>query len=193
VNRGLKSVLLFAAFVVIFTVSRHVALNHHTTTTTSSTTTSSTTSTSTTTMAAKCQGSDFTAVDDGGQGAAGTVYDSVTLTKVTTDNCVVDGYPVLTLQGTSGAVVPSSETHATSAVQFPMAGANQPAASLVVTPKSTVAFSYTFSDVSSGSCPSVKTINVQFAPAGSTAPVTLLYAQSPCNNGALTVSPFFVP
>ena len=192
-NRGFKSILLFIAFVAIFLVSRHVALTHHTTTTTSTTTTSTTTSTTSTTSLAKCQGSDFTAVDDGGQGAAGTVYDSVTLTKTTPGSCVVDGYPLLTLQGSSGAVVPSSETHVTSAVQFPMAGANRPAAAVTVAAKSSIAFSYTFSDVSTGTCPSVKTINVQFAPAGSSAAVTLLYAQSPCNNGALTVSPFFVP
>jgi hypothetical protein len=191
VNRATKSLLLFAGFVVIFAISHHVAIQQQHTATTSTTTTSTTTSTTT---LAKCQGSDFTSVDNGGQGAAGTAYDSVTMTKTTPGTCIVDGYPLLTLQDEHGSVVPSVLTDATSATQFPTAGANAPAAALRVAKGATIGFSYSFSDVSvsGSSCPTIKTINVQFAPQGSSSAVSLLYGQTPCNNGALTISPFYL-
>jgi hypothetical protein len=90
VNRALKSLAIFAAFVVIYTLSRHVI--HSTTTTTTTTTTtaahSTTTTTSTTPPASDaCEGQNFSGLYNTGEGAAGTVYATVTLTNTGAHEC----------------------------------------------------------------------------------------------------------
>ena len=111
-RRGLTSVAIFIAFVVILTLSRHVIdphLEHHdderpgghhhdrrvyhddddgdgd---------------------AATCPGSAFAGVFNEGEGAAGTIYASVTLTKHSAGTCSIKGWPILTLQDKTGAVLP---------------------------------------------------------------------------------------
>jgi hypothetical protein len=186
-NRAIKSLALFFVFVVVVIASRH-AIHSGTTTTLSSTSTSSTTSTSTLNQ---CQGSDFTGVDDGGEGAAGTVFDAVTLTKTTAGTCHLTGYPLVTMQDMQGATVTLTVTHnsPTTGYNFPTPGANTAPVALTLSKGSTVSFSYAFSDVGT-SCPAAKTLNVQTTAAGSSTPVTLQYNQSLCG-GALTVSPFY--
>jgi len=188
VSRSLKLLALVMVVVGIVALSRHGIHQGSTATTTSSSTSPVTTSATT----PACQGSDFTAVDNGGAGAAGTAYDSITLTKVTTGACTVNGYPLLTMSSATGTVVPETVTDnkASGGVMFPVAAANDSVASFTITKGSTIGLSYSFNDMG-GSCPSVKTVNVQFAAQGSSAPVTLRYDQAPCG-GAVTVSPFYL-
>ena len=193
-RRGLISVALFAAFVVIFTLSRH------TTTPTTTTTTSSPTTTSipitTTTSATTCQGSDFSGAFNQGQGAAGTIYASVTLTMKSGTPCTIDGWPVLTLQDKTGAVLPLTEVLAPSntlATNFPDSRANQAPTKFSEHQGSTASFSLFYNDVQVGNsaCVSAVTISVQFQKGGSAIPVTPDYPIDPCNNGRVVVSPLY--
>ncbi|MFZ1062798.1 MAG: DUF4232 domain-containing protein [Acidimicrobiales bacterium] len=190
-SRALKSLAIFAAFVVIFTLSRHYLTKNPSTSTT--TTTSSIASTTTSSPSATtCQGRDFKGVYNEGEGAAGTIVASVTLTKLTTGSCSVDGYPTLTLQDESGAVF-SSTTSTSSPVQFPAAAANKPPTSYTVTSGGTISFSLGYSDVPVGTevCTSAVTISVQFQKGGSTTTVTPSYPIEPCNAATIWVSPFY--
>jgi hypothetical protein len=189
VKRALTLLAVFFAFVAIYAISRHSSTTSTTTTTTTAPATSSTTSPVTTTT---CQGSDFRGVYNEGEGAAGTIEASVTLTKVTAGSCTVDGYPLLTLQDQSGAVF-SSTTSDQSPVQFPVAAANKPPTAHRVSDGASISFALGYSDVPVGSetCPSAVTISVQFAKAGSTTTVTPSYPLQPCNAATIWVSPFY--
>lgn len=197
-SRALKSLAIFAAIVVIFTISRH---NLGTTTTTTTSTTSTTVSTTTTTVAitpvgTTCIASDFTGAYVEGEGAAGTISASVTLTKATPGSCTLKGWPILSLQDTTGAVLSSTminERPGNAPIQFPAAQANQAASLLTLAHGATASFSLAYSDVptSSAACPSARTVSVQFAKDGSVATVTPSSPIAPCNHGTIWVSPFY--
>jgi hypothetical protein len=197
VSRALKSLAIFAAIVIIFTISRH---NLTTTTTTTSTTSTSISTTTTTLKTAPvgttCVGSDFTGTYVEGEGAAGTISASITLTKATPGSCTLKGWPILSLQDTTGAVMSSSvinERPGDAPIQFPAAQANQAARLLTLAQGAKTDFSLAYSDVPTGSaaCPSARTVSVQFAKDGSTATVTPSSPIAPCNNGTIWVSPFY--
>lgn len=197
-SRTLKLLALFAALVVIVAVSRQAIDSKSTTTTTSSTTSTTTTTTgvSTTTLGSTCTGSDFTGVFNEGEGAAGTITASVTLTKTTAGTCALKGWPLLALQDTTGAVLASStidEHPGAAPIQFPAARANQAPSLLTLAHGSTVSFALAYSDVptSSEACPTARTISVQIAKDGSTATITPSYPIQPCNRGTIWVSPFY--
>lgn len=191
-SRGIKSLALFVAFVAIFTLSRH-ALSHNTTTTTfaAPTTTTSSAALSQTT----CQGSDFTGTFNQGQGAAGTIYGSITVTKRTGNPCVIDGFPLLTLQDKTGALLPVSLTQDATGtpIQFTDAKANAAPSKLNFTVGSSTTFDLAYNDVGNGvnACPSASTINVQLKNGDSSISVTPQYPIQPCSAGHIWVSPFF--
>jgi hypothetical protein len=198
VRRGLISVAIFVAFVAIFTLSRHAIDSSTTTTTTTAkiaTTTSSTTST--TLASANCNASDFTGTYNEGEGAAGTVYASVTLTKTTAGTCTLKGWPILTLQDRLGALLKSTGIDVPSAAsgfQFATPSqANAAPTTLTLSADKTATFSLAYSDVQSGTtaCESAVTISVQFAPGGAAITVTPTYVVQPCNNGEIWLSPFY--
>jgi hypothetical protein len=202
VRRGLISVAIFAAFVVILTLSRHVIDPTSSTTTTGvpTTTTSVAPATTTTTTAVvsatTCSASDFTGVFNQGEGAAGTIYASVTLTKHTGAACSLKGWPILTLQDKTGAVLPLSqvnESGGSGGIQFTTAKANGPPAPLTLTTGSSTNFSLAYSDVSTANtaCDNAVTISVQFVAGGPTVPVTPAYPVQPCDNGKIWLSPFY--
>jgi hypothetical protein len=195
VRRGLISLAVFFAFVAIYTLSRHAI----TTTTTTSTTiqASTTTTTSSATGATTCQGSDFRGAFNQGQGAAGTVYASITLTKTSSGGCTIKGWPILTLQDRLGAVLTSSTVDVPSAgSQISFLDSRADHAPVLVTLKngSTTTFSLAYSDVPTGNettCPSAQSVSVALSRNGSTAAVTPQYPPAPCNHGLIWVSPFY--
>jgi hypothetical protein len=201
VRRGLVSVAIFAAFVVILTLSRHVIDPTSSTTTTgvpltTTTVAPATTTTTTVASAATCSASDFSGVFNQGEGAAGTIYASVTLTKDSGATCSLKGWPILTLQDKTGAVLPIAlvdESGSDSAIQFPAAKANAAPSSLSLANGSSTNFSLAYSDVPTAKtvCDNAVTISVQFATDGATVPVTPAYAVQPCDNGKVWVSPFY--
>ena len=141
-------------------------------------------------------GGDFSAVYNEGEGAAGTIDASVTLTKVTTGSCTLKGWPRLTLQDTTGALITSTTVNVTPSnapIQFPAAQANEAPTLLTLVKSGTVSFSLAYSDVPVGSatCPSARTLSVQVAAGGSTATATASSPVQPCNNGTIWVSPYY--
>lgn len=163
----------------------------------STTTTTLLSSTTTTVPTAKpvkvaCQGSDFSGVFNQGQGAAGTIFASVTMTKITSGTCTLKGYPLLTLQDKTGAVI-TAKILDSSPVLFPAAAANKPPATLNLSNGSTTNFSLGYSDVPVGAqaCASAVTLSVQFAPGGSATTVTPSYPVQPCNDNTVWLSPFY--
>lgn len=200
-RRGLTSVAIFLAFVVIITFSRHAIDTSSTTTTTgvpvtTTTISSATTTTSIAAAASTCQTSAFSGVFNEGEGAAGTVYASVTLTKRTAGTCSVKGWPILTLQDKTGAVLPLNpvdESGTNNAIQFLTAKANEAPAQLTLTNGSVTNFSLAYSSVSTAKtvCDNAVTISVQFATGGASLPITPAYPVQPCDNGKIWISPFY--
>ncbi|MDE3065271.1 MAG: DUF4232 domain-containing protein [Acidobacteriota bacterium] len=195
-KRALKSLAIFFAFVAVFTLSRHLAT---TSTTTTSTTVvpASTTTTSAPAGTTTCQGSDFRGAFNQGQGAAGTIYASITLTKVTAGTCTIKGWPLLTLQDHLGGLITSSTVdlpNATSQIQFLDSRANRAPRLVSLASGATTTFSLAYSDVPTGSettCPAAQTVSVALAKGGSTVAVTPQYPPAPCNRGLIWVSPFY--
>ena len=194
-RRTLTLLGVFLAFVAIFTLSRHAT---STTTTSTTTTSSSTTSSTTTTKPAgtTCLGSDFRGQFNQGQGAAGTIYASVTLTKSSVGACTLKGWPRLTLQDKLGAQLPVNPVDLPSsagAIQFQTAQANQPPSPLRLAKGAATTFSLAYSDVATANsvCDNAVTMNVQLSVGGSTVTVTPQFALQPCDNGRIWISPFY--
>lgn len=207
-SRALKSLAIFAALIVIYTVSRHVIHSTTTTTTTSTTTaphsTTTTTSTSTTLpVSDACQGQNFSGIYNTGEGAAGTVYATVTLTNTGTTSCTLDGWPILTLQDKLGAVLTSTLVDVPSAsnsFQF-LAGsasgltdkANDAPTSLTVGKSATATFALAYSDVPVGTaaCENAVSVFVQFTKNGTPVSLTPSEPVQPCGHGEIWLSPFY--
>jgi hypothetical protein len=194
VSRALKTLAIVVAFVAIYTLSRHAT--SPTTTTTSTSVVSSTTSSSQPSETT-CRGSDLRGVFNQGQGAAGTIYASVTLTKTSSGQCALKGWPLLTLQDRTGQVLPSSTVQlptVNSQIQFPDSRANAAPSLVTLRKGSTTTFSLAYSDVPTGNettCGAATTISVGLVRGASTVPVTPDYPQAPCNHGQVWVSPFY--
>ncbi len=198
-RRGLISVGLLFAFLAILTLSRHAIDSNTTTTTTATPTTTTTTSASGTTTTAAgttCLANDFTGIYNEGEGAAGTIYASVTVTRTTAGSCTLKGWPIVTLSSRLGAVLPESSIDVPSAstgFQFLTAQANAAPTTLTIQQNGSATFSLAYSDVQVGTtaCESAVTVSVQFAKGGDAIPVTPQYTVQPCNGGELWLSPFY--
>ena len=198
-RRGFTSLAIFVAFVVIITLSRHV-IDSTSGTTTSTLHTTTTISAATTTTSASaaptCQGSAFTGLFNEGEGAAGTISASVTLTKHSAGSCSVKGWPILTLQDKTGGVLPLNlvdQSGTNNAIQFSTAKANLAPTLLTLANGSVTNFSLAYSSVSTANtvCDNAVTISVQFATGGASLPVTPAYPIQPCDNGKIWISPFY--
>lgn len=191
-SRTLKVVLVVIVLGVIAVLTRHVINGANTTTTTTSTT-----STTSTTLAGNtCSASDFSGAFDQGQGAAGTINASITLTKTTTGTCTLKGWPTLTLQDRLGGLITTNVVDVPSSgnsFQFPSTKANAAPTTLTLAQNGTTNFSLAYSDVQTGTtaCASAVTVSVQFVAQGPTVTVTPPSPVQPCNNGQIWVSPFY--
>jgi hypothetical protein len=186
---------IFVAFVAIYALSRH-STAPTTTTTTTSAKAAGTTTTTTTLASTSCRASDFSGVYNEGEGAAGTIYASVTLTKSTAGSCTLNGWPLLTLQDRLGGVLKSTLVDVPSSAsgfQFDTAQANAAPKTLTLNQGGTTTFALAYSDVQTGTtaCESAVTISVQFATGGAAVTVTPQYAVQPCNNGQIWLSPLY--
>jgi hypothetical protein len=164
-----------------------------TTVATSTTVTTSTVPTSTTTVTASlttCRGSQFTGTNVGSEGAAGTGYDIMTLTKTSPGSCVVDGYPIVSFLGAKGVVVTGLSVR--DATDFPIGAAQGPPRAHTIVTGQKVGLQVRYADIPVGTatCPSVSQINVQFVAGDQSVPVKIAYPIAPCG-GALAVSAFY--
>jgi hypothetical protein len=206
VSRALKSLAIFAAIIVIYTVSRHVIHSSTTTTTTTTTpvhSTTSTTSTTTPPVSEACVGQNFSGLYNTGEGAAGTVYATVTLTNTGSSFCTLHGWPILTMQDKLGSVLAGPEVDVPStgnSFQF-LAGsatgltnqANQAPATVSVAKSATVTFALAYSDVPVGAaaCENAVSVFVQFAKGGTPVSLTPSEPVQPCGSGEIWLSPFY--
>ena len=195
-RRGLKSILIFVAFAAIYTLSRHAVIGGDSSTTTTQGAAVTTTIAGTVPSGPACLGSDFRGVFNQGQGAAGTIQSSITLTKATFGNCVLNGWPLLILQDKTGSILKSTlvNVSADGPIQFTDSKANKAPRALSILQNGKTTFSFAYSDVPVGNqktCPTAVSIGVQIAKGGSVTSVNSEYGVSPCNNGQIWVSPFY--
>ena len=201
-SRTARNFVLALVLVIVVVVAGY-GVHHRTTTTTTTTvatTTTTTTTTSTTTTVptstttapaslTTCRGSQFAGTNVGSQGAAGTGYDTMTLTKTSPGTCVVDGYPLITLLDAQGA--PISGFSVAGATDLP-APANGPPVALTISAGQRVGVELRYSDIPIGNaaCPTVSQVDVRFVAGDQAVPVTFTYPIQPCE-GNLAVSPFY--
>ncbi|MDE3044930.1 MAG: DUF4232 domain-containing protein [Acidobacteriota bacterium] len=194
-RRLATTVIVLALAIGAFYAGRHFT-STTTTTSTTSTTVAPTTTTTSGNLATDCSPRDFSGAFVQGQGAAGTIFASVTLTKTTSGTCTMKGWPLLTLQDKLGAVLASRAIDVPTnkdGFSFPTAAADAMPATLRLAQGSITDFSLAYSDVPTGAtaCPNAGTLSVQFAPNGAAVTVTPSYPLQICNNGQYWVSPFY--
>lgn len=199
-SRALKVLVLIVVLVGVYVVSRHVVASHAVTTTSSTTTSTSATTTSptsTTSLAgAACRAQDFTGAYVEGEGAVGTTYASVSVTKTTAGACTLRGWPLLTIQDHLGAVLPGTAVDvpsSTSGFRFLNARANAVPTTLTLTLGETAQFALAYSSVQTGAaaCEVATTLSVQFVADGASVTVTPQYPLQPCDQGKIWLSPFY--
>ena len=199
-SRTARNFVLALVLVIVVVVAGY-GIGHRSPTTTTTTTTTTTPPTTTTTAPhapttttpaslTTCRGSQFTGTNVGSQGAAGTGYDIMTLTKTSPGTCVVDGYPIVSLLNAKGAVI--TGFNVTGATDFPEGPAHGAPAAHTITTGQKVDVQIRYSDIPVGTavCPSVSQVDVQFVTGDQTVPVIFTYPIQPCG-GDLAVSPFY--
>ncbi len=201
-SRTLRTALIAIAVVVAFTEGRE--LSHHTTTTTSTTSTTTTSTTSTTTTSTipsntttstasltTCRGSQFSGANVGSQGAVGTGYDVMTLTNTAAGSCVIDGYPLVTLQEAHGVV--ESVSKMSDSTNFPSSPANLPPSPHTIGVGQQISIELRYSDVPVGveTCPAIVQVSVRFIQNDTSVPVTFPNPISPCVLEGIAVSPLY--
>jgi hypothetical protein len=165
---------------------------HQRTTTSAPSGNTSVPSTTSTTGAAAAAGCNHISATSGqGQGAAGTITGTVTVTNTGSTPCTVNGYPNLALFSGSGAPLTVTVVNGlTVSISPPADGA--PAA-VTLAPAGTAQFAYQFSDVPVGSetsCPTSEAASVTM-PGATTGSANFALAIDPCNNGTVHVSPVY--
>jgi hypothetical protein len=191
--------LLAGASVVLAACSSSPSTPKHVTTTTraatsttaSTTTTTATAATTTSTSAAATGCNHITASPGQGQGAAGTITGTVTVTNAGTAACTINGYPTMALFSGSGA--PLTVTMVNGLSVSISSAANGPPTSFSLAPSSTAQFAYQFSDVPTGSqtsCATSQSASVTMPGATTSSPPFQL-AIGPCGNGTIKVSPVY--
>lgn len=198
-RRSQRNLILAVLLVVVaLTVGRYIVQRPVTPSTSSTTITAPSTSTtttsppSTTTTVASlttCRGSQFTGANIGSQGAAGTGYDVMSLTKVSGNSCVIDGYPIVTLFNSKGALTGFTLSNSTNFLSAPANAA--PAAHTVLTGQK-IEVQLRYADIAAGTqaCASVSRANVQFVAGDTPVSITFAYPISPCQS-AIGVSGFY--
>jgi hypothetical protein len=163
------------------------------TSTTASTTSSSPRSSTSTTeaMVAKtCLPNQLHIVPQRGNGAAGTIYETVTLTNTSSTTCTLHGYPGLQLLSAQGSSLPTNVVRG--GTQFPAAAANQSPSLVTLAPQQVATFSLSYEDVPVGtetSCPT--SAKVEITPPNDVGHAVVTLAISPCSGGMVHVSPVY--
>jgi Protein of unknown function (DUF4232) len=196
VSRGLKALAILIAFGAIFYLSRHELGSSTSTSTTATSTSISPPSTSTSILASTCVTSDLAASYNYGEGAAGTIYASITLTKNSSGSCELSGWPLLTLQDKYGSVLhevivrlPRSSTYIT----FPDSPANTAPKVVPLSRGQSARIDIAYNDVPTGrtACETVATISLQVAAGQSARSLTPAYPLTACGGGKIWLSPYF--
>ncbi len=124
-----------------------------------------------------------------GEGAAGTVYSTVTLTNTSSTECSLKGYPGMQLLSASGASLPTNVIRGGS---FLTAKANQPPGVVVLPPGQAAAYSLTYGDNPVGtetSCPT--SAKVEITPPNDYTYAVVTARITACDGGDIYVSPVY--
>jgi hypothetical protein len=113
----------------------------------------------------------------------------MTLTKVGGNSCVVDGYPIVTLLGSTGSIKRFTLKDSTN---FPTVPANAAPAAHTVAVGQKIDVQLRYSDIGVGTeaCASVSQVNVQFVAGDTAVPIKFAYPISPCQS-VVEVSGFY--
>jgi hypothetical protein len=113
----------------------------------------------------------------------------MTLTKVSGNSCVVDGYPMVTLLDSAGVLKGLTLKDSTN---FPTVPANVAPVAHTVVVGQKIDVQLRYSDIGSGTqaCASVSQVNVQFVAGDSAVPINFTYPISPCES-VVEVSGFY--
>lgn len=199
---GAFLVVVVAAGVGLFAYDHVGSTTPPASTTTTSTSTSTTTTvppstTTSTTIAttAACTGADLTGTIGAGQGAAGTVYATATLTNDSSAPCTIDGWPTLALLAGSKSL--DATTNDSSSAFASLGGVPTSPSSATIAPGGQVLFALAFTDVPTGSqssCPNATTVLFTIAPSTASASLGLSDSDeiSPCGQPpTVSVSPLY--
>jgi hypothetical protein len=166
-----------------------------TSTSTTTTVPASTTTSTTVATTAACTGADLVGTIGPGQGAAGTVYATATLTNDTSVSCSIDGWPTLALLAGSKSL--DATTDDSSSAFASLGGVPASPAPATIAPGGQVLFALAFTDVPTGtqsSCPNATTVLFTIAPSTASASLGLSDSDeiSPCGQPpTVSVSPLY--
>jgi hypothetical protein len=122
-------------------------------------------------------------------GAAGTIYSSVKMTNISSEMCVLSGYPGMQLLSAPGSPLP---TKVVRGGHFPTTRADVPPAPIQVGPGQVVQFSFSYPDNPVGSetsCPA--STKVEITPPNDYTYAVVTAKLSPCDGGTIDVSPVY--
>jgi len=151
--------------------------------------------TSTTTVAASpaCTAADFVASFNSGQGAAGTIMASASLTKTSVGRCHLFGWPLLSLSNSAGVSIPTTTVQGSQVFQnfFSLSVPSTPA-HFLVNQNRVVTFEILYNDVPGlTACPVASSLGISVASSGVSLGSTAVNSVTPCDHH-LSVSPFFL-
>ncbi len=127
-----------------------------------------------------------------GDGAAGTIYQTVNFTNTGTTTCTLKGYPGMQLYGSGGATIPTTVVRGLGANSGGTPAAAAPPALVTLAPKVAAQFTLRFEDVpvdNESSCPMSATAAV--TPPNLFTSLSVALAIAPCNHGTVNVSPVY--
>ena len=151
----------------------------------------SSTSTTGATGLTTCLATQLSIVPLQGNGAAGTIYQTFSLTNTSSTTCTLDGYPGMQLLGSQGTSIPTNVVRGGLGGGAPAAAGQAPAL-VTLAPDQVASFAFQYEDVPVGnetSCPTSAKAEITPPNDVTFAVVTLQIA--PCGGGTVHVSPIF--
>ena len=150
---------------------------------------------STTSMAASpaCIANDFVASFNSGQGAAGNILASASLTKTSVGSCHLSGWPLLSLSNSAGVSIPTTTVEGSQVFLnvFSLTVPSTPA-HLLVAQNRVVTFEIFYNEVPGlAACPVASSLGISLSSSGVMLGSTAVNALTPCDHH-LNVSPFFL-
>lgn len=159
---------------------------------TTTTASPATTSTSTTGHpgVTTCLASQLSIAAAAGNGAAGTITTTMSMTNTSSTTCTLYGYPGMQLLDAQGGNIPTSVVRG-GVSEGPPASANPPSL-VTLAPGQAGTFTMQYEDVPVGnetSCPT--SAKAEITPPNDTKPAVVTLAIAPCGNGTVHVSPVY--
>jgi Protein of unknown function (DUF4232) len=163
-----------------------------TTSTTTSSTTSPATSTSTGAVTT-CLPAQLKITPQTGNGAAGTIQQTILLQNTSATACTLGGYPGMQMLAANGSSLPTNVVRGGATFGVNNVPANAPPSTQRLNPQDVAAFILSYSDVPAGtetSCP--MSSQVEITPPNDTGFAVVNLQIAPCSGGTIHVSPVYI-